>query len=166
MKCPCNSNIELDSCCNKFISGNQQPETAEELMRSRYTAYTLGNIKYIKNTLDPEAQDSFDEEGSRHWAQNSEWKGLKIISTQSGTKDDTTGVVEFIASYGQNGKVINHHEISSFKKGHNGQWYFIDGEHVHNKPQTIKRDAPKIGRNDPCSCGSGKKFKKCCGQLS
>ncbi|MGE0764675.1 MAG: SEC-C metal-binding domain-containing protein, partial [Bdellovibrionales bacterium] len=69
---------------------------------------------------------------------------------------------------------IEHHEVSEFRKTQHGQWLFVSGDahthkggeghhHHHEKQQTIQRETPKIGRNDPCHCGSGKKFKKCHG---
>ncbi|MEW8683176.1 MAG: YchJ family metal-binding protein, partial [Candidatus Thiodiazotropha endolucinida] len=68
--------------------------------------------------------------------------------------------VEFIATYKEGGMVRPHHEISRFLK-QDGVWYFVDGQLV--APKTEKRHQPKVGRNDPCPCGSGKKYKKCCG---
>jgi len=81
--------------------------------------------------------------------------------------------VEFTARYKAQGKVLEHHEVSKFRKAE-GRWFFVDGDsHVHEEgkghehhrqPQApVVRDTPKLGRNDPCGCGSGKKFKKCCG---
>ncbi len=130
-------------------------------MRSRYTAYTLADIKYIGATLAPESRSDFDAENALLWARKSEWKGLKILATEKGTENDTEGVVEFVASYGQEGEIVDHHEISTFRKDEAGQWYFVDGK--SGRAKTFKREGPKVGRNDPCPCGSGKKFKKCCG---
>jgi SEC-C motif-containing protein len=69
-------------------------------------------------------------------------------------------MVEFIARYVEKGQTVNHHEIAQFRR-EEGFWYFYDGQAP--KPRTIKRETPKVGRNAPCPCGSGKKFKKCCG---
>jgi len=142
-------------------------------MRSRYSAYATGHIKYIKDTLAPEARKDFDEEEARAWASKSKWLGLKIISSKDGEEGDAKGTVEFSAQYqGPDGKIVEHHEVSQFRKDpSSGRWYFVDGEaHTHAEgeghgvPQTpVKRESPKVGRNDPCPCGSGKKFKKCCG---
>jgi len=70
-------------------------------------------------------------------------------------------VVEFRALYTANGEFCNHHERSVFRR-ENGDWRFVDGDFVAEKP--IEREEPKVGRNDPCPCGSGKKYKKCCGK--
>jgi len=65
-----------------------------------------------------------------------------------------------LSSYKEQGVVRPHHEISRFLKK-DGNWYFVDGQLVPPKPEIRKQ--PKVGRNEPCPCGSGKKFKKCCG---
>lgn len=162
----------FEKCCGPFLSGEALPDSAEKLMRSRYTAYTRSEIDYIKTTMVPEAREGFDAEATRQWAQGSKWKGLQIVGTKKGGPDDSTGMVEFIATYEKDGNGLDHHEVSQFRKTQKGQWLFVDGEaHEHKegeghhhaeKPVTVKREGTKIGRNDPCHCGSGKKFKKCC----
>lgn len=87
--------------------------------------------------------------------------GLEIVETEGGADSDQEGVVEFIATYKDRSLVRRHHERSQFLR-HDGQWYFVDGEMV--APETEVHQSPKVGRNDPCPCGSGKKFKKCCGK--
>ena len=174
MSCPCGTAEKFESCCEPFISGESLPETAEKLMRSRYTAYTLGNIDYIKKTLAPESSDEFDEKDAKEWSKNAKWKKLKIISVNKGGAEDKRGTVEFNATYEQNGEEIDHHEVSQFRKTAEGKWLFIDGDshthkagehhhHHHHNHEPVVRDGPKVGRNDPCTCGSGKKYKKCCG---
>lgn len=172
MNCPCGSSNTYETCCGPFISGQKLPETAEKLMRSRYTAYTRADVEYIKKTMVPEARKDFDEIETKKWAVESKWKGLKIQDTKLGGPGDTSGLVEFTATYEKDGNGIDHHEVSQFRKTNDGKWLFVDGEaHTHKegeghhdqpKPVTVVRDRPKIGRNDPCHCGSGKKFKKCC----
>ncbi len=145
-------------------------------MRSRYTAFTLAKVDYLKQTLAPESQKDFDSKSTEKWAKESTWRGLKIISTKLGGPEDRKGVVEFVASYTKDGEDIDHHEVAQFRKSANGKWLFLDGDshthkdgeghahdHGHSPQQTIVREQPKIGRNDPCTCGSGKKYKKCCG---
>lgn len=174
MSCPCGSPQSYDTCCGPFLSGEARPETAEKLMRSRYTAHVRGAIDYIRDTLVPEERENFDPEATRTWSKESKWKGLKIVRTEAGGPDDKKGVVEFIATYERNGNALDHHEVSRFRKSKEGAWLFVDGEaHEHKegeghhghetKGEPVVRAQAKIGRNDPCSCGSGKKFKKCCG---
>ena len=176
MQCPCGSGLELKACCEPLIAGRSRPETAEQLMRSRYTAYTQVDVEYLERTIAPESRNDFDREECRKWASQSKWKGLKILRTEGGSSSDDTGTVEFVATYSQAGKGVDHHEVSQFRKAKNGQWLFIDGDshthaegegHHHHHPakkvETHRRTEPKVGRNDPCPCGSGSKYKKCCG---
>jgi SEC-C motif-containing protein len=174
MSCPCGSKKTFEACCAPFLNGEQKPETAEALMRSRYTAYTRADIGYLKRTLAKESQRDFDEKSTKQWAAQSEWLGLKVLSTQKGSAEDKTGVVEFVATFKQNGETVEHHEVSKFKKNSEGEWRFVDGDshvhkegdghhHHHHATEPIVRESPKIGRNDPCPCGSGKKYKKCHG---
>jgi SEC-C motif-containing protein len=168
--CPCGSAEKYTACCEPFLSGKEIPETAEKLMRARYTAYTQGNIDYVEDTMAPEAKTDFDSAEARAWAEKSKWKGLKIHGTKEGGPEDTKGMVEFTATYEAEGQGIDHHEVSQFRKGRDGRWMFVDGEaHTHPEGEghhepvkQVIRTAPKVGRNDPCPCGSGKKYKKCC----
>ncbi len=172
MKCPCGSGNLLAKCCEPFIQRKALPETAERLMRSRYTAFTLADLKYITDTLAPEARKGFAAAGTGKWAEQAKWKGLVIHDTRQGGANDTEGVVEFTATYEIEGQGIEHHEVAEFRKDKHGQWLFVDGDshthkegegHTHHAPvETVVRDEPKIGRNDPCPCKSGKKYKKCC----
>ena len=127
-------------------------------MRARYAAFTEAAIEYIEKTTDPSVRESFDRNGTTEWAKNSEWLGLEIVRSEEGGEKDSKGLVEFIARYKYDGVERAHHERAEFKK-RDGQWFFLDGKLV----QEPVRAGEKIGRNDPCTCGSGKKYKKCCG---
>lgn len=159
-QCPCGSDKSYAECCEPLINGQRVASTAEELMRSRYTAFTLAESGYILDTIHPDKREGHDEKTIMKWAKNSDWLGMDIIDTQDGGPDDQEGKVEFIARYKQKSGRLNHHERAVFKKKED-KWYFYDGS-VPDQNQVI-RSGPKIGRNDPCPCGSGKKFKKCCG---
>ncbi|MGE3974559.1 MAG: YchJ family protein [Bdellovibrionales bacterium] len=174
MFCPCGTNKNFDDCCGPYLSGEKIPETAEALMRSRYTAFTRADLVYIEKTLAPESREDFDIEANKEWAEKATWKKLNVLKTEKGTATDKKGTVEFVATYSQDGQGIDHHEVAHFRKNDRGEWLFCEshshthkeGEghhHHHEKPATVVREAPKVGRNDPCICGSGKKFKKCCG---
>ena len=156
--CPCGSSKNYSECCKPFHDGKAKPDTAEKLMRSRYSAYVVGNIDYIRITNDPASRDTFDQEAAKEWSSTSEWIGLEIIATKAGQPKDTEGEVEFKATYKRDGKEHAHHEVSLFKF-FDSQWFYMDGKDIHEQ---IRRTEPKVGRNDPCACGSGKKFKKCC----
>ena len=157
--CYCGSEKPFKQCCEPFIKGSAKPETAQQLMRSRYTAFATGAVDYIHKSILPSKRSDFDEKATREWSANSQWHGFEIKSAEKGGPEDTTGTVEFIATYSTDDTTHNHHEIAEFKK-QNGRWYFVDGTLQSQKPYV--RPEPRIGRNDPCSCGSGKKYKKCC----
>ena len=134
-------------------------KTAEELMRARYHAYETCDMEFIKESHDPDNTEGIDWAECEKWARESQWLGLEIISTTKGGEDDNDGIVEFKATYIENGKTIVHHEKSYFVKK-NGVWFYQKW-----LPITSTRiNENKIGRNDPCPCGSGKKYKKCCGK--
>jgi SEC-C motif-containing protein len=158
MKCYCGSKKDFDQCCEPIIAGKVKPANPEALMRSRYSAFALADVAYIEKTTDPSQRDTFDREGTLHWAKSSEWLGLEIVEAPVPEATATTGQVEFIAKYKHEGQESTHHERSEFKK-RDGQWYFVDGRLVQEP--FVASD--KIGRNDPCPCGSQKKYKKCCG---
>ena len=94
-------------------------------------------------------RDSFRDDLEQGFAKT-QWQGLTVFATDEGRHPDE-GFVSFIARYHDDNRPGAIIERSRFLK-ENGRWYYIDGTR------------PLIGRNDPCPCGSGKKFKKCCGQ--
>jgi SEC-C motif-containing protein len=160
--CPCGSGKAYAECCEPLITGVQKPATAEALMRSRYSAYVFHAIEYIVNTCVKNEKQNIDLKQTKDWSERSTWLGLKIISIDKGGVDDTEGVIEFEARYEQNGLRDIHHEKASFKK-QDGVWLYDEGTIV---PETIVRATPKIGRNEKCPCGSGKKYKHCCEKTS
>lgn len=157
--CPCGSEKNYDECCELLISGKAEAETAELLMRSRYSAYVMDEIDHVFNTTHQDQRGQFNREESEAWARKTDWHSLEICRTEAGGADDETGLVEFIARYRNKGKLAHHHEVAEFRK-EDGKWFFYDG-HAPIYEQVV-REGAKIGRNDPCPCGSGKKFKKCC----
>ena len=160
--CPCGSGAPYQQCCGTFHRGEAQPRTAEALMRSRYSAYARARIGYLESTLHPRRRKSHDPEQTREWAEGSTWLGLEILSTSDAGPDPDLATVEFVARYRpDDGEETEHHEIAEFRR-EDGRWYFVDGKTIG--PEPVRREAPKVGRNDPCPCGSGKKYKKCCGR--
>lgn len=160
-QCPCCSGKEFDQCCEPIIKAEKTAPTAEALMRARYTAYTLADIDFIRDSMHPRTRKEFQDEPTRQWAEKSKWLGLEIQETRDGGEGDEKGLVEFIARFESDGEEKEHHEMAEFEKA-DDTWYFVDGKPVG--PQTYVRSEPKVGRNDPCPCGSGRKFKKCCGR--
>ncbi len=146
--CPCGSLRPLAQCCGPYISGSLLPQTALALMRSRYTAYCLRDSAYVRKTWHhgtcPVDLDIRDD--------GTEWLGLEIVRHEAGGEEDAEGLVEFVASYRQGGRLRRLRESSRFQR-ESGAWFYLDG---------IVQPEPMPGRNDPCCCGSGKKYKKCC----
>jgi SEC-C motif-containing protein len=164
--CPCRTTdtkkVSFAECCEPFVTNKKKAPTAEALMRARYSAYVVKNIDYIDETQITLPNETFDKEEARKWANGSEWMGLDLKKTSKGEASDNTGTVEFVAHYKDlnSGTELHHHETSLFTKK-DGAWFFKEGQ-IHGA-QPLRRLEPKTGRNDPCSCGSGKKYKKCCG---
>jgi SEC-C motif-containing protein len=156
MTCVCGLGESLQQCCERYLSGKEQPPTAEALMRARYAAFATGQIDYIVDTHHPSNRHTVDRKGVEAWSRESEWLGLTIVATEKGGPQDSHGVVEFSARYREAGAVRNHCERSRFEK-HEGRWYFVDGEAA----PAVRNG--EVGRNQPCPCGSGKKYKRCCG---
>ncbi|HEX7552383.1 MAG TPA: YchJ family metal-binding protein [Geothrix sp.] len=124
--CPCTSKKTYDRCCGPFHAGTAAPETAEQLMRSRFSAYALGKVDYLIGTR-PEAKraDESREELATYCKAVS-CVGLKIIAKDKGGKDDDAGVVTFHASLQTNGRRSLHIETSTFAR-ENGRWVYVDG---------------------------------------
>ncbi|GHV96705.1 UPF0225 protein [Spirochaetia bacterium] len=158
--CPCGSGRAYAECCEPYITGKAKPPTAEALMRSRYSAYAEHEVDYIISTCVHRGKNDIDLKSTRDWSEQSTWLGLKIVASEKGGLADTEGVVEFEATYERDGLKEVHQERAKFKK-ENGDWLYDDGVVA---PHTVVRSAPKVGRNDPCPCGSGKKYKHCCGR--
>lgn len=131
-------------------------------MRSRYAAYASGAVDYVVATHDPKTRGQVNRDAVSAWSKESEWLGLEILAHERGGESDDDGVVEFVAR-GKNrgsGQAFVHHERSRFRK-HEGAWVYVDGTLARGEPV---RAVKTPGRNDPCSCGSGLKWKRCCGR--
>ncbi|MEN8133527.1 MAG: YchJ family protein [Pseudomonadota bacterium] len=160
-QCYCGAEQDFSNCCEPILEGSRPAETAVALMRARYSAFVTGQAEFLHESLHPDHRHDHDVAATKRWAEKSQWLGLEILKVNGGEQDDEDGEVEFIATYKAKGLIKPHHEISTFSKV-DGVWYFVDGQLV--LPKTETRDQPKVGRNDPCPCGSGKKYKKCCGK--
>ena len=153
--CPCGSGTEYSQCCGLFHSDEKHPASAEALMRSRFSAYALDNTAYILSSWG--ASNRPDDKKLSN--ENLVWQKLEIIDTKKGSLNDIKGIVEFKAYYLNNGEDYLLHEVSRFTKT-NGRWFYVDG--VVKKVGKIVRQENQ-GKNAPCPCGSGKKYKRCCG---
>ncbi len=157
--CPCGSNQPLASCCLPVIQGKRKAATAEELLRARYTAFTRGDVDFVLSSHHSTTVHEVSRDEIAQWSKDSKWLGLQIAQIDKGTASDEDGTIIFCARYESEGKAEDHWEQSFFKR-EKGEWKFLDAKGVHIG--TYRREEPKTGRNDPCPCGSGKKFKKCC----
>ncbi|MBS0288448.1 MAG: hypothetical protein JSS07_00250 [Proteobacteria bacterium] len=120
--CPCNNENSYEACCGAYIECDAFPLTPEALMRSRYSAFVLGKISYLKNTM---KGLPFDEESTKKWLENIHWEGLKIIQTQN--KSEQLGFVSFMAKYTCQGKKLAICEKSEFHKI-NDRWFYVGGK--------------------------------------
>ncbi|MDN3453344.1 MULTISPECIES: YchJ family protein [unclassified Psychrobacter] len=179
--CPCQVNPDSDTvmspvayqdCCQPYHDAlydddvdkvdGIKAETAERLMRTRYSAFVLIKPEYIVKTTLPAQQSLLDVTAIESWAKETDWAGLEIVEhtpklgkrhaqvefkAYFNTKDNTASLEE---------KVQAHHELSAFvkvtnKANHDARWYFLD--------PTV---AMTVTQKQPCICGSGEKFKRCC----
>lgn len=122
--CLCGSSKTYDKCCGRFISQLKQAGTPEELMRSRYTAYTQANVEYIARTMKSPASDDFDPLDAKQWAEKVTWLKLKIIKSSANEKK---GIVEFRVHFIESGKKHTMHELSEFVF-EDGQWFYVKGK--------------------------------------
>ncbi len=163
--CPCRLHAAYptpySACCAPYLEAGKPAPTAESLMRARYSAYARGNIDFLLDSLAPESRYDFDRKAVTHWSSQAQWLGLEILSTERGQPGDKDGYVEFVAHFVMEGERRAHRERSLFRFDEGeGRWYFV--EEANRKAAPIVK-GHQTGRNDPCPCGSGKKYKKCCG---
>lgn len=172
-QCPCKSNKPYAQCCEPIHADQSRAKTPEQMMRARYCAHTLNLVDFVVDTYHPSCDAEHEREGIAE-SIDSDWCNLEVLETSINT-DNTEGFVTFNAYFNENGEQYCLAEKSRFVF-ESGLWYYIDGEFPEGAPA---EDEPvvaavdprlnqavselKVGRNDPCICGSGKKFKKCCG---
>jgi SEC-C motif-containing protein len=157
--CPCGSGNDYAACCEPVITGKRRAETAEELMRARYSAHAKVEVDFLFDSTHPKHREGYDHKGTKVWAENSEWYGLEVLDTAQGGPKDAEGEVEFVVKLRDKEGRRSHHERGQFKRK-GKSWLFTEGVMVKSKPVSVD----KVGRNDPCTCGSGLKYKKCCGK--
>ncbi len=155
--CPCGSQLDYQQCCGPAHQDHHQVTTAEQLMRSRYSAHVLGLVDYVVKTYHPSCHAEKQRAGIAE-SINSRWCKLEVLN-RAGGSDADEAFVEFKAYFLDGERLYCLHENSRFVR-ENQLWYYIDGTF----PADAAPEFVKIGRNDLCPCGSGKKFKKCCGK--
>lgn len=156
LQCPCCSGKLFQDCCAPFLSQETLPTTALQLMRSRYTAYSLIKIDYIQATMRDIAAQNFDPENAKLWAERAIWCGLKIINPGQQTADRDHDHVEFAARFVEENKLHILQEQSQFTKI-DGKWFYVSGQLIPHQPVIIRA-------SDLCPCGRKRKFSQCCGK--
>lgn len=151
LACPCGLGNYL-TCCQPLHLGQTKATTAQQLMRSRYSAFAKQQIDYIVRTTALGQQSSLDVAAIADWAKSNQWLQLEIVQAQEKI-DKNHAQVEFEAHYHDGKQSQIHHEVSHFVN-FEAQWYFLD-------PTTDQH----ITMKQACICGSGKKFKQCCAQF-
>lgn len=153
MSCYCGNSLSFEQCCQPIIKEQQFAQTAEQLMRSRYSAYCIKDGGYIYNTYAKEKRADNSVSDIQQWADETKWLSLQIKSSDLG--NDTYDFVEFIATYKANNEIWQLHEKSRFII-ENEHWRYLDGDILaHNQCQNLTR-------NSLCPCGSRLKYKRCC----
>lgn len=120
-RCPCLSGLTYDSCCGPLHAGVSSAQTAEQLMRSRYSAFAVGDAAYLSATWHPSTRpESLTLDADRQWYR------LDILRTGRGGPFDTEGIVEFRAYHRSPTGKGSQHEVSSFVR-EGGRWWYVDG---------------------------------------
>jgi SEC-C motif-containing protein len=153
--CPCGTGKKFGDCCEQILTGRRTAVNAEELMRARFTAHVIHDFRFLHESFRPTAGKPYvEDEGEPSVT----WTKL-VVHGHEVTSDPDKAFVDFSA-YGTEDKVEKVlHEKAEFVR--------VDGNWLYNRearlgPAPYKSSAPKVGRNDPCPCGSGKKYKQCC----
>jgi SEC-C motif-containing protein len=125
--CPCKSRETYAACCEPFHLGRARPETAEQLMRSRYSAYFFRLVDYLVSTTHPDTRDRDLKARLEETIHEANWRFLTIIGSSKGGPDDKVGKVEFVAEYFEDEQSRELHERSRFKR-YKGAWKYLDGK--------------------------------------
>jgi SEC-C motif-containing protein len=154
--CPCGGK-SFAECCEPILKRQRPAATAEALMRSRFTAHVVHDDEHLHRTHLPTMKEPFEPEGN---PQRREWTRLVIQAHEEGPTPDSA-TVEFTAYWKEGDAEHSHIEKAAFKRI-DGAWIYT--RTIRQGPAPLRAVPPKADRNDPCPCGSGKKYKKCCGK--
>jgi SEC-C motif-containing protein len=152
--CFCGSECVFEQCCQPIISGKIDAQNAEELMRSRFSAYVIEDYPYILQTYASHQRSRLNVSHLADSAQDTQWLNLHVLAHHP---KHNTAQVEFKAFYQVDGRYYLMHELSDFVRD-DDKWFYTTG--------VIQKDSGEFSpeRNSQCLCGRGKKFKKCCGK--
>ena len=155
LPCPCGTGKTLAECCDPILTGQRKADNAEQLMRSRFTAHVAHNFEHLHRTYLKTSKEPYEPDPD---AGGTNWTRLAIHSHEPSNKPDFA-FVDFTAYYQENDAEQALHEKAEFQKIE-GTWFYTRA--VRQGPPPIRSTQAKVGRNDPCPCGSGKKYKQCC----
>ncbi|HUH25951.1 MAG TPA: YchJ family protein [Flavobacterium sp.] len=126
MNCPCCSGKSYEDCCRPYHTKEKQAETAEILMRSRFSAFAIPNGSYLLNTTLPAKRKFHKETELQEWGEINQWERLEIVSNPAQNQ------VEFKAYYTDfEGDKQLHHELSVFQKIAD-RWFYVSGEFLND----------------------------------
>ncbi|MFO1518782.1 MAG: YchJ family metal-binding protein [bacterium] len=132
------------------------PSSPRKLLEARYQAYVDGDIDFILESTHPEVRKQHDPKAIEDWSKNAKWGGITVEKEK---EEEKKAFITFSLEYEEQNKHVHHKETAEFRK-EDDKWFYWDS--TFPKPETVRREGEKVGRNDPCPCGSGKKYKKCC----
>lgn len=153
--CPCGTRRKFGACCALYINGTPAPD-AQTLMRSRYTAYVVGALDHVAATHAPEVRDDFNRAEAERLARVCQFQELEIRKV---VENGHSAQIDFLIRFRRDNKDMMQVELADFRR-EDGRWLYAGGK---LSSQVSQRTVTRVGRNDPCPCGSGKKAKKCCG---
>jgi SEC-C motif-containing protein len=152
--CFCGNKFIFEHCCQPLIEGKVVAKDAEVLMRSRFTAYVIKNYQYILQTYSAALRAKITVSELARSAKDTQWLSLQVLAH---FVEKNTAQVEFKAFYQVHNSYYVMHELSDFVF-EAGKWLYTDGAMQKGSGEFTPE------RNSHCLCGSGKKFKKCCGR--
>jgi SEC-C motif-containing protein len=119
MRCPCGSGLTFNECCEPIHRGTAIAPTAERLMRSRFSAFAVGDTRWLLESWHPSTRPS-----SLELEADTRWFRLDILSRSRGGMLDSEGTVEFDAHYRSPDGPGVVHESSAFVR-ENGRWFYV-----------------------------------------
>ena len=120
-RCPCGTGLAYPECCGRLHAGEAAAATAEQLMRSRYSAFVVGDPAYLLATWHSTTRPrSLDLDPSLRWT------GLDVLASSGGGLLAADGTVEFRAAFRHDGGAGSRHEVSRFRR-EDGGWRYVDG---------------------------------------
>lgn len=165
--CPCGGGRSLDACCGPYLDGALAAPNAEALTRARFTALCLGRYDYVLETTHPDFRDDLSLEGIQANLAGVRWLRLDLRETGSAgpspEESDLFETATFTVLFEHEGETRQMTECAYFRRD-DERLYFV--ESAAQRPLGFRRPSPKVRRNAPCPCGSGIKYKRCCGSAS